>query len=70
MSHSPALPAQHMGVMSRVVEAPEYKRCWLCEETLPVADFGPDRSRRDGLQLADRVCMRRYNREHETRPGK
>jgi hypothetical protein len=64
MSHQPALAPQRMGVMYRPpIVAPQLKRCWLCEEELPVEEFGADHHRRDGLQVADRFCMRLYNRE-------
>jgi hypothetical protein len=45
----------------------QHKRCWLCKEWLPLADFGVDQRRPDGLAYADRVCLSLYRVELKAR---
>lgn len=41
------------------------KRCTGCRETLPVDQFYPDTSRKDGLAIYCKECKRRKSKESQ-----
>jgi NAD-dependent SIR2 family protein deacetylase len=46
------------------------KWCPSCQEKLPGARFGPNKSTKDGLMPYCRLCMARIVREHRVKTGK
>ena len=42
----------------------ETKRCPMCERTLPLSEFPPDKSRKDGRYGYCRPCKRDYERAY------
>ena len=40
------------------------KTCWTCKQTKELAEFGPNKSKPDGLASECRPCKRKQNREY------